>query len=145
ASGGVPPYLWSATGLPAGLALSSSGALSGTPTAPASFTTVASVKDKAGQSATQTVTIVVGLPALSPVTLGGLPATSAPATQSSLQIGLGAPYPVDVTVTLRLTFVPDSGPDDPNVQFATGGRTASLVIPAGAQLAPNAIGVQTGT
>src|SRR5207302_4901923 len=33
ASGGVPPFTWSATGLPGGLTMSVAGAISGTPTA----------------------------------------------------------------------------------------------------------------
>lgn len=34
ATGGTPPYTWSATGLPVGLTMNSSGVISGTPTAP---------------------------------------------------------------------------------------------------------------
>lgn len=34
-SGGTPPYIFSATGLPAGLSMSTDGLLSGTPTGPA--------------------------------------------------------------------------------------------------------------
>jgi len=49
---------------------------------------------------------------------------------------------------LTLTFAPDSGPDDPAVQFSSGGRMVSLSIPAGATVAtfpvPN-LGLQTGT
>lgn len=145
AAGGVPPYTWSATGLPGGLTLSSSGSLSGTPTAPGSSPVTVTVKDSAVNSATTTVTITVALPPSPPVSLTGLPPTSSPGTQSTLQIGIGSAYPVDVTVTLTLTFAADSGPDDPTVQFSTGGRTVTVVIPAGSLVSLNSVGVQTGT
>jgi large repetitive protein len=145
ATGGVPPYTWSATGLPGGVTLSGSGSLSGTPTAPGTSSVTVTVKDSAGNSATATVTITVALPPSPTVNLTGLPPTSSPGTQSTLQIGIGAAYPVDVTVTLTLTFAADSGPDDPTVQFSTGGRTVTLVIPAGSLVALNGVGVQTGT
>jgi hypothetical protein len=54
-------------------------------------------------------------------------------------------YPVTVTVNLTLTFTPLSGADDPNIQFSTGGRTATLTIPAGATASTATVGVQTGT
>jgi hypothetical protein len=47
ASGGIPPYTWSITlgSLPAGLSLSSSGLISGSPTAPGPFSFTVQVKD----------------------------------------------------------------------------------------------------
>lgn len=45
ATGGSAPYSWSATGLPAGLSISGSGLISGTPTAAGSSTVVAAVTD----------------------------------------------------------------------------------------------------
>ena len=145
ASGGVQPYTFSASGLPAGLSISAAGAITGTTTAAGTASVTVTVKDGAGTTASQSYTLTVGLPAAPPLTVTGLPATSAPATQSTVQIGLGAPYPVAVTVNLSLTFAADSGPDDPTVQFSTGGRTAQLTIPAGATAALTTVGVQTGT
>jgi hypothetical protein len=145
AAGGAPPYTWSATGLPAGLTLSAAGALSGTPTAPGSPSFTVTVKDTAGTTASQTVKMTIALPPSPTLNLTGLPATSSPATQSTLQIGIAAAYPVDVTVTLTLTFAADSGPDDPTVQFSTGGRSVALTITAGSLAALNSVGVQTGT
>lgn len=58
-TGGITPVTWTATGLPAGITLTSDGALSGIPTAtgttPASFT----VTDAAGSTVTVTRTITV--------------------------------------------------------------------------------------
>lgn len=145
ATGGVPPYTWSATGLPAGLSISTAGAISGTPTAPGSPSLTITVKDSAGTSTTATESLTVALPPSPPVSLTGLPASSNADTQSTLQIGIGTAYPVDVTVVLTLTFAALSGPDDPTVQFSTGGRTVTLTIPAGSLSVLNGVGVQTGT
>lgn len=45
ATGGTTPYTWTATGLPAGLTLSTAGLLSGTPTAGGSFNVTVTVTD----------------------------------------------------------------------------------------------------
>lgn len=45
ASGGTTPYQWSTTGLPAGITLSTSGQLGGTPTAKGNYSVVISVTD----------------------------------------------------------------------------------------------------
>ncbi len=50
AAGGTPPYSWSASNLPPGLALSADGVLSGTPTAAGSFTPTISVRNSTGGS-----------------------------------------------------------------------------------------------
>jgi hypothetical protein len=59
ATGGTAPYRWSITsgGLPAGLTLSGSGSVTGTPTAPTPRTFSVTVTDKAGVSATKRLTI----------------------------------------------------------------------------------------
>jgi len=73
ASGGTPPYTWSLTPgpLPAGLTLqSSSGVISGTPTAPGSFTFTVAVQDSSPtrQTQTQSLTIVIGASGLLTIT-----------------------------------------------------------------------------
>jgi hypothetical protein len=45
ATGGTPPYAWSATGLPAGVTLSTDGALTGTPSVEGGFSPVFTVTD----------------------------------------------------------------------------------------------------
>lgn len=59
AQGGVPPYTWSASGLPTGLAMSSDGVITGTPTAPkGSYKVVVTVTDEVGP-VTKNITIKV--------------------------------------------------------------------------------------
>ena len=143
ATGGKPPYTWSGSG--PGVSVSAGGAITGTFTTPGSVDVSVSVKDSAGATASQTFQISVALPATPPSTLGGLPGTANPASQSTVQVTLGSTYPVDVVATLTMTFAPDSGPDDPAVQFSTGGRTAQMTVPAGATVGTPGVGVQTGT
>ncbi len=143
ATGGKAPYTWSGSG--PGVSVSASGAVTGTFTAPGSVGVNLSVRDSAGATASQTFQISVGLPAPPASTLSGLPGTADPASQTPVQLTLGAAYPVDVISTLTMTFTPDSGPDDPAVQFSTGGRTAQMTVPAGGTAGTPSIGVQTGT
>jgi hypothetical protein len=65
ATGGSPPYAWSVTAgsLPAGLALSGAGVLSGTPTATGAFGFTIQVKDSAGATASLAFTLTVSAPA----------------------------------------------------------------------------------
>jgi hypothetical protein len=54
ASGGTAPYTFSATGLPAGLSISSGGVISGTPTTIGTYTVTATVHDSASGTASAT-------------------------------------------------------------------------------------------
>jgi choice-of-anchor A domain-containing protein len=59
-SGGVGgPYTFSATGLPAGITMSSSGTISGTPTASGTFNYTVTVKDSAGNQGTFNCSVTV--------------------------------------------------------------------------------------
>src|SRR5215470_5740779 len=60
ASGGTPPYTWSATGLPPGLSIgSSSGTVSGTPTTAGTYTVTVTATDTAGASGSTTFTFTI--------------------------------------------------------------------------------------
>lgn len=61
-AGGLAPYTWSATGLPAGLSLSPAGRLSGTPASAGSFAPVLHVTDAAGTPAARRLALRVNLP-----------------------------------------------------------------------------------
>jgi len=89
--------------------------------------------------------LTVGLPPAPPLRFSGVTDTAGPLQQPRLTVSLGSPYPVDVVVTLTLTFAPDNGPDDPAIQFSTGGRTARITIPAGATTGATDVGIQTGS
>jgi len=141
-SGGTPPYTFSAAGLPAGLSISSStGEISGSPTAAGSSNVTVTVKDTVGATDSDSFIISVGLPSAPPLDFTGISLSVNPATQSTVGVSLGSPYPVAITVQLTLTF---SG-TDPAVQFSTGGTTASITIPAGQTAGSTTIGLQTGT
>jgi hypothetical protein len=145
ASGGVPPYTFSATGLPAGLSMSTAGALTGTPTAVGATAIAVMVKDAAGSSASTRFGLNIVLPATPPLNYTGVSPTAGPLQQPRLQVSLGNAYPVDVVVTLTLTFVPDSGAGDPAIQFSTGGSLTRITVPAGATNGATDVGIQTGS
>jgi hypothetical protein len=150
ATGGRPPYTWSvsAGALPAGLALNAStGMVAGTPTAGGTFDVTIAVSDSL-QTVTAPYQLTIGVPAAPTLAITGLPDTGTPATQPTLSIALSDKYPLDITGQATMTFTPDSGGDDPAVQFTTGGRTASFRVPVGtmqAAFSSSTIGVQTGT
>lgn len=131
ASGGVPPYSWSANGLPAGLALdAATGILSGTPATPGALSFTIRVTDAAQATAVDLFRLSVALPRVPNLSLTGLPAVATAATQYNLGLVLDGPFPVDLSGQLQLTFVPDSGGGDATIQFSTGGRTVPFTIPA---------------
>jgi hypothetical protein len=59
ATGGQGPYTWSASGLPAGLAIAAGGSISGTPTSPGSYPAKVTVTDANGNTTTMAVTFRV--------------------------------------------------------------------------------------
>jgi sugar lactone lactonase YvrE len=98
-SGGVGgPYTFSATGLPGGLSISTSGVISGTPTASGTFPYVVTIKDSANNSGTLNCSITVNAapsancPTLNAVLSGAL--TPVTLTGSG---GVGGPYTFSAT------------------------------------------------
>jgi Abnormal spindle-like microcephaly-assoc'd, ASPM-SPD-2-Hydin len=88
-------------------------------------------------------------PALPSYTLSGPSGTGTPMSQPSIGLTLASAYPVAITGTLTMS-ISGNLPADPAVQFATGGRTVTFVIPANQTSAVfassgNQIGIQTGT
>ena len=73
------------------------------------------------------------------------PTSITPGSQITLDFKLTSAYPVDVAVTFIITFTPAAGlPDDPSVQFASGGRTFVANLSAGTT-ALDPIQIQAGT
>jgi|SRR5579875_714540 len=78
ASGGVAPYMWGASGLPAGLVIDQvTGLISGTPGTPGNYTVALSVTDAAGQHDMALLALTVTGQV---VPVGGIPATDSPYT-----------------------------------------------------------------
>jgi hypothetical protein len=68
ASGGTPPYSWSAAGLPSGLSLSAAGALTGTPQVSGSSSVSFTVTDSNLNAATASLGLTINTP-VPPVTI----------------------------------------------------------------------------
>jgi hypothetical protein len=88
-------------------------------------------------------------PALPSYTIGGVSGQVAPRSQPKVSLTLASPYPVALSGTLAMV-VSGSLPNDPAVQFASGGQSVPFVIPANSTSAVfgslgTAIGFQTGT
>ena len=134
ASGGQTPYSWRIAdgALPGGLSLNAtSGLISGTPADSGTFNFTIEVADPSGLKGSLVHTIVSNLPSLPSLAVAGVPTTLTALQQPSLDLAFAAPYPVAVTGRLNLTFIPATGmPDDPAVQFSSGGRSATFTIPA---------------
>src|SRR5437773_306869 len=115
ASGGVPPYAWSvttaATTFPPGLTLSSTGQITGTPTAAATYNFTVQVKDSQNTTVTANLSILVNPgPTLLTITTTssqlptGTVSTAYPATNLTASGGT-PPYAWSVT-TAATTFPP---------------------------------------
>ena len=123
ATGGVRPYSWtiSSGNLPPGIALSSAGVLSGTPTADGSFSFTVRVADAASQSVARALTVQVG--ASLTVTTTNLPAATIGSAYSSQLAAAGGATPYSWMVT--------SGTLPPGVNLSSAGLVSGTPTAAG--------------
>jgi uncharacterized protein (TIGR03437 family) len=106
ASGGTPPYAFSATGLPGGVSVSGSGAVSGSASQPGVFNATVSVFDSGGQSASAPIVItVLGL------NISGFPTGLVGTAYSASMNGVGGlqPYSFSATGLPAGLFITGSG------------------------------------
>jgi hypothetical protein len=66
ATGGVSPYTWSASGLPGGLSISSTGTISGTPTTAGAQMASLTAKDSSGATASSSLSLTISSSSLPP-------------------------------------------------------------------------------
>src|SRR5207302_789939 len=98
ARGGVAPYSWSATGLPAGLSLNSgTGQIAGTPSTAGNYTVTASVRDSetSPASASRTFSLSIAGTTVSPVSIitTSLPAATAGSSYNTMLQASGGVTP----------------------------------------------------
>jgi uncharacterized repeat protein (TIGR03803 family) len=123
ASGGTGTLTFSATGnVPAGLTLSTTGVLSGTPTTPGSYTFTVTVKDSGGQIASATYTIII----------------YGQATKLALTIPASAA--AGASFTLTVSAVDGGGNTD-----ATFNGTVTLTSSLGNDVSPTTVTLTNGT
>jgi Putative Ig domain len=151
-SGGTGAITWSVVAgagtPPTGLSLgSTTGTISGTPSAVGSFSFTVLATDSTGVTAKQPFTVTIaGPPTVPVITLSGLPATSHPGDQPVVTITLASPYPLPIVVTATLSITPNPVPPNTgasDLMFANQSRTTQLTIPANTTQAT--LPFQTGT
>ncbi len=79
------------------------------------------------------------------ITLSG-PSVTSPGSQPTVTLTIVNPYPLPLTATFSLSFASSgaNAVDDPAIQFAAGGRTLTIVVPANSTVVPP-IQLQAGT
>lgn len=105
---GAPNYAVTAGALPAGLTLSASGTISGTPTATGTFNFTVTVNDASGCSGSQAYSITVGCPA-NPITLAAAPVLCSNSASYALVEGSPAGGAYSGTGVTSGSFDPASG------------------------------------
>lgn len=148
-TGGTSPYrynLASGSSLPAGLALSSSGLISGTPKTAGTSKVTVKVDDASGNSGTSALALSVTSSSSAKSTTGGSSqgtGTSTTASSSSTSTTAGANHPA-VTQGRRLKIVREGAPTSHQVHSSSGSIVPVIVgIALGAVLLGTAAGVAT--
>jgi hypothetical protein len=140
-SGGTPPYQFAVTtssSFAPGLSLSSTGTLSGIPTAAGIFTTVVAITDSANKSLASTQVVVIDN-ATSQAQGIGLPDT----VQLSISLSGAVPSPVPINVSATTGTIPFSAAvlGIPGATLSPAAGTAPAVL----TLSLNPAGLKAGT
>ncbi len=143
AGGGVPPYTFSASGLPQGVSLNGTGSLSGSPASPGNSTATIFVSDASGRSASTSFSITVlgilisslpngttGIPYSATIgALGGVQPYSFSANGLPNGLGLSAQGTIAGTPTVGGNFnVTVTVSDGAGARISAGG-TITIVVP----------------
>jgi uncharacterized protein (TIGR03437 family) len=126
ATGGSPPYTFGVapgSALPPGLNLSSTGGISGVPTAAGQYTTVFQVFDRLQGSATRSLPIVIRAPAALSITTASLPGGTVGATYEAALAASGGTPPYRWSLA--------SGSLPPGLSLTTGGQISGTPSAAG--------------
>jgi hypothetical protein len=150
AIGGLPPYSWSTPSvMPVGLIFTADGVITGTPTGPFTGSITFTATDQANATASRTLLLTITAPDAGTLTLTGLTAQIAPATQATIAATLAKPAPADLTGRLAIQFLPDTpGRDDSTLVFVpANSRTIAFSISKGSTTARFALAptLQAGT
>lgn len=145
ATGGTPPYVWSLAdgSLPPGMTMGAEQ-ISGTPEETGTYAFTVKVTDANGGTASRQLAMLVTAQPLSFTLEVSNPAAGG---QGNAMAGLSGPSGLNMQGNLTLSFAPDAGmPDDPAIQFANGGRTATFAATTTSQAAvPFQVGTVAGT
>ena len=106
ATGGAGTDTWSATGLPAGLAMSAAGTISGTPTASGTFSVAVTVSDTASPVQTASATFSVSIIAAAVVT----PSTPASSASTSASASTSTTARASSSSTVSVSVSPSAAP-----------------------------------
>jgi len=146
-SGGVPPYSWSASSLPAGLSLSTDGLISGTPSTTGSYDVTFAVQDSAvSANATLTLSVNPWIELVSPATFSaGWAAPQSMLTALGWQLSSGTAWATDSLPTVladcTVTVRDAQGTDRLAPLYFVSPNQINFVIPAETSLGPATITV----
>ncbi|MGO9872199.1 MAG: putative Ig domain-containing protein [Acidimicrobiia bacterium] len=142
ATAGTSPYIWSATGLPTGLALNATtGVISGTPTATVTATVAVTLTDAAGATSSQnlSLTVAAGSTTISSVTLANVSGGTAGT------IGKGDTITVVFSAQMSVSSFCSTWSGNSTNQSLSGNGDVTVTVNDGTGATNDSISVASGT